>query len=431
MVNPLSYGQLSVWRFLETTPRTEWASSNLSRLLPLANGLSVRGVYQALTLLCLQYESLRTSYDFTDPLGPHQIVHADARPAVSVLEFADAEPQRLQLLADSLADRAFTLDDDRGWNAAIVVVGGHPRALIVTVNHIVTDGWSLRQVTRQLSRILASGYSVRYSDRELEARPRELARVQRSPGWAERRAASRSYWDQLLRSAPPPRSVPVKDERRVSGTLTLGRASGAVTAIARRERVFPQAVVLALMAVTIANVIGPHRFLLWLMVSNRFEPQWRNIVTSMNQTIPILVDINPSETFSALLGRLQRTSTTAVQHGCYDVDEVRQLAFDILGQPATIEYLVNYASKAWPNEVSPDQLVRLPAPIPVVAPSRRPAAAPLYAIVTGDAELSVAVHTHSYLRAGVFLDRFYEVLVSAARDHPAGDAMLARRVGDL
>lgn len=426
-MEPLCYGQLSVLRWLQATPRRRWGTANIKRVMPLDGFASVADVREALADAGARYESLRTTYDLSRPA---QIVHPSCDLPVVVVDLPDTDQERVRRLAASRYERGFTLTDDLGWEAVIATVRGRPQALVITMNHIVADGWGFNVVAERLAAWPEAGGGPGEGGGGEEAAPRVLAAEQRSPAWAERRAAARSYWTDLLRSAPRTPPAAVNDERRVSGTAPLGRASGAVTSVARRERVFPQAVVLALMAVTIARLTGSRRFLLWLMVSNRFEPRWRVIVTSMNQAIPIVVEVRPGEAFSELLARLQRSSVTAVRHGCYDVDDARRLAVEITGRPATIEYLVNYATRAWPPELPAAELARTPVARFGVTESQRPAAAPFYAIVEGEAELSVAVHTYPTFDAGAFLRGFYDALVAAATtEDVAADALLGGGAG--
>lgn len=424
-MDPLCYGQLSFWRWLERTPQREWVRANITRVLPLGAGVPLAAARDVLAEACARHESLRTVYDGRRPDFPCQIVHRAVDPPIEVVDLPDAEDQGVQRIAASLSRRGFTLDEDFGWRAVVAAVGGRAAALVLTMNHIVADGWALNRLADELTAWCAAG-GPPAGDGGPEPAPRALAAEQRSDAWAERRAAAHAYWTDLLRSAPPPPPEPTGDGVPLSGSASLGRASGAVSAIARRERVFPQAVVLTLMAITIARATDSRRFLLWLMASNRFEPRWRTIVTTMNQGIPIIVDLRPDEPFAELLKRLQGSSLTAFRNGCYDADDVRRVALDVTGRPAAIGYAVNYAGRGWPPELAPGELASVRAPRPSVNASSRPAVAPFYGVVEGDRELSVAVHAHASFDPGSAIQTFYRSLVVAATvDDVATGVLLA------
>jgi len=411
-VDPLCFGQLSVWRALESLPRRQWATTNITRAVLLKDVASTEDVREARAQCCARHESLRTTYEVTDPARPRQIVHAASAPRMDVIDLPDVDPPRLQRLADARADEPFLLDKDVGWNATLARVRGRPAALLVTMNHIVADGWALGRVLDEVTTLVA-GDTMAQPDQSTEPTPRALAAAQRSTAWEARRGAAIEYWARLLRTAPLT-DPPPADSDRVHCHLPLGAVSGAVTSIAKRERVFPQAVALALTATTIARLTRARAFLLWSMVSNRFDPRWRATVTSMNQAIPVHVEIGSDEPFASLLSRLQLASTEAMQHGCYDVDAVRRLALRIAGRPAEIGYLINYTASGWPPPAAETDLARGVAPRPTTTASRKPATVPFYVIVSGHAELTLSVHAPRSLGCAQFVDHFRSALIAAA-----------------
>ncbi|GAA2410961.1 hypothetical protein GCM10010191_19980 [Actinomadura vinacea] len=396
-MEPLCYGQLSVWRYLERNPRDSWAQANLTRLHRLADGVTLRDLDTAFTTLWGRYETLRTTYDDGSGGIPLQIVHDAPESVLEVLELEDGGAEEARRLVDESAARPFTFTDDFGWRHLVMVRSGRPVFLGLVAGHVVVDAWAMRHLESELRWLFRHPEAVRPTEGAIVEGPRDMAREQRSPAWKRRRAMARDHWDRVLTgeldglvpgSAAGPLAAPADRFRAV---LRLGAASGLVTALARRYRVFPQGVLLALLALGVARLDQADRHIVWVMSSNRYEPPWNGLVTSMNQRVPMSVRMDPAEPLSAFVRRVQESAVQACWNGSYDVDEMSRLALRLLGSDPDSGCLLNYAATGWPARAADD-----PAAIPrarvELGPSDRPAPAKLYLVVSGADTISVQAH---------------------------------------
>jgi hypothetical protein len=422
---PLSYGQLSVWRFIEELPRARWAEVNLGRLLPLPEGVTTAATRAAVAAVCRRHESLRTTYRFDAPQGPVQVPHPGAEPAVTVVECGEAEAAAR---ADEIVRAPFSLQDDLGWRAEVLTTRGRPAFLALAVHHLVADGWALHRIETELSELLRNppapgrgepSKPSPFDPTPVDPTPAALALEQRSPAWAERRAAARSYWAELAAGPGSPARGPARPAGarpgRIRGTLRLGPASGAVTEIARRSRVFPQAVMLALFTVAVAARDGGGDCVIPLMSSNRSTPRWQELVTSMNQQIPMRIDVDEDEEFGSFLRRVHEAGVRAYRNGCYDVDEMSAASRRVLGPIQDLEYLFNYTATGWPEPLPAAGLADLAWPDPEISTSARVAAARLYALVSGGPSLAVDLHAGAAAHSEESLRRLLAGLAESLR----------------
>lgn len=431
---PLSYGQLSVLRFVQDVPRHQWSPFTIGRYCPLADHVSVEDVHAALETVWRRHESLRTTYRFRGVDPPVQVVHPRPESVVGSVELtdhpdgADCADGGERRLAERLLRTPFCLDeDDFGWRATVLTWEGRPTALVFADNHIVADGWSLDLIEADLGPLLRDQRPPPVPNPPAGS-PTELAREQRSAAWSDRRQATNRYWHGLIDSGllAPMSGDPASGHHagrgdRLSGRLPLGALAGLISTLARRYRVFPQGLLLAMTALGFADLTGAGECPVWLVSSNRADPRWQGLVTSMNQFVPIAVSLDPGEPLSSFVRRVQVGSTQVHQHACYDLDEVAAAARDRLGAPLEIGCLFNYAMSDWPRSPGPDDMTRIPWAEPVLAASGRPAVATFYVLVSYD--LAITAHVDRALFPEESVRRFLhtvEAWLRAAYANPDG-----------
>src|SRR5690348_5673242 len=102
---PLTFGQLSTWRSMETFAAGRLAEVNVSDCCEL-RGLRTGAVLEALRCLTEEHEALRTTFHVVDG-RPVQRVHAELAPRVEVLDRAEHGPLDPAAVTARLAAGAF------------------------------------------------------------------------------------------------------------------------------------------------------------------------------------------------------------------------------------------------------------------------------------------------------------------------------------
>jgi hypothetical protein len=132
----------------------------------------------------------------------------------------------------------------------------------------------------------------------------------------------------------------------------------------------------------------------WLMTSNRFNPRWSGLVTSMNQVVPMHADLAADATVAELAQRLQASSATALRYGCYDVDEINTLSREIIGGLPLWRHMFNYAvGGAVSGPPDGRRLDDIPYAQPRTSTCRRSAAASCYFVVSDEPSLVLRYFT--------------------------------------
>jgi hypothetical protein len=324
---PLTFGQLSTWRSIETFAAGRLAEVNVSDCCEL-RGLRTSAVLEALRCLTEEHEALRTTFHVVDG-RPVQRVHAELAPRVEVLDRAEHGPLDPAAVTARLAAGAFPVTGDPGWRAVLATDGDRALFLSLTMSHMVVDVTAIRILQDRLLELAAHPGGPRAAAPRPGPAPRELALLQHGETWRSRREGSEKYWRRVLAGGPPrnlPAPPPRTGERRIHARLGSHRLAEVATLAAKAHGVSPQSVYTAMTAAALAPVVGRDRVRLSLMCGNRFDPAWQQVISTMNQLVPVSCDVRPDTTLVQLLKRTHLAALLSYRHGAYDVDRATDLA---------------------------------------------------------------------------------------------------------
>jgi Condensation domain len=323
---PLTYGQLSTWRSMETFAADRLMEVNVPASWDL-RGMETPAVLRALRRLTERHESLRTTYHLSGG-QPVQRVHEDAEPRVEVVEREAVEAQDVVRATWELHDRPFPVTGDVGWRALLTTSGGRPRFLALSLSHMVVDLWAVQELETEFRALVAD------PDRDdgPAPAPRDLALLQRGEAFAARRRGAEAYWRRLLTNgpvrnlpAPPPRPA----ERRIQATLRSHLLRELAEQASKAHGVSPQSLLMAVTAAALARAVGRDRVMLSVMSANRFDPRWQPLISTMNQLVPVVCDVDPQSSLVKHLKRAHLGALLAYRHSSYDVDMADGLAREI------------------------------------------------------------------------------------------------------
>ncbi len=151
---PLSYSQQRMWFLWQMEPDSP--AYNVGGMARLRGVLDVSRFEQALQTLIVRHETLRTTFPSIDGV-PYQCVHSDSMLQMHWQDFsADSPAQRelrLQAFADEQAHQPFDLERGPLLRACLVKVSEHEHYFVLTLHHIVTEGWAMDIFARELGEL--------------------------------------------------------------------------------------------------------------------------------------------------------------------------------------------------------------------------------------------------------------------------------------
>ncbi|MCF5508877.1 non-ribosomal peptide synthase/polyketide synthase, partial [Pseudomonas sp. PA-3-6H] len=149
---PLSYSQQRMWFLWQMEPDSP--AYNVGGMARLRGVLDVGRFEASLQALIMRHETLRTTFPSVDGVAC-QKVSAQTNVRMGWQDFSALnEPQRqqrLQQLADVEAHTPFNLETGPLLRACLVKAGEQEHYLVLTLHHIVTEGWAMDIFARELS----------------------------------------------------------------------------------------------------------------------------------------------------------------------------------------------------------------------------------------------------------------------------------------
>ncbi|MCK3851750.1 non-ribosomal peptide synthetase [Pseudomonas sp. W2Jun17] len=149
---PLSYSQQRMWFLWQMEPDSP--AYNVGGMARLRGVLDVQRFEAALQALIMRHETLRTTFPSVDGVACQNVA-----PQTGVrMDWQDfsalSETERqlgLQQLADQEAHTPFNLETGPLLRACLVKAGEQEHYLVLTLHHIVTEGWAMDIFARELS----------------------------------------------------------------------------------------------------------------------------------------------------------------------------------------------------------------------------------------------------------------------------------------
>src|SRR5947207_1016962 len=237
---PLSFAQQRLWFIEQLEPGS--ATYNIATAVRLTGRLEVGALERALSEVVRRHEALRTTFPTVAGVPVQRIGEAAALElAVTDLRgLAGAAREReVERLAAAAAQQPFDLAQGPLLRAGLLRLGAEEQVVLVTMHHIVSDGWSMGILMRELA-ALYGAYSQGQATPlgELAIQYGDYAVWQRE--WLQGAVleGELGYWREQLAGAPPVLELPL-DQVRPAGQRFRGARESLVVGRGLSEAVEP------------------------------------------------------------------------------------------------------------------------------------------------------------------------------------------------
>lgn len=301
-------------------------SYNIPAAFQLAGPVDVDALRQALGEVALRHETLRTTFVARDG-RPTAVIAASLQVPLRLIDLPALPPEQWapELQAIMSAEAATPFDLTRGplIRAALVNAESGSSMLLLTLHHIVTDGWSMAILWTELTALYnAFVNGQRASLPELPISYRDYATWQRAHLKAETLDRLLSYWRGQLSGAPPLLELPTdrprpaaRFSRGATLTFTLGtRLTGRINALGRAENATPFMVMLAAFAALLSRYSGQDDVVIGSPIANRQPPETAGLVGLFVNTLALRVRLAGDPSFRNLLARVRDITLDAYAH---------------------------------------------------------------------------------------------------------------------
>ncbi|MCO8162806.1 non-ribosomal peptide synthase/polyketide synthase [Pseudomonas sp. 21LCFQ010] len=320
----LSYAQQRMWFLWQLDPQS--AAYNLPMAVRLNGELDNAALQSAFDALVARHETLRSQFSEQDGVVRQRIVEPFAVSIachdLSALA-TDAREEQVRTLADAEALAPFDLAHGPLLRVQLLKLADQEHVLLLTLHHIVADGWSYNVLIDEFIRLYDAASSG--SDAALQPLPiqyRDYALWQRS--WLEAGEQDRQldYWRAKLGDDHAPLELPIDHSRPVTPSYRGARHEFQVEpalaerlrGLAREQGVTLFMVLLAAFKVLLHRYSGQQAIRVGVPVANRNRAEVEGLIGCFINTQVLHTEIDPLIDVRELLQRVKETALGAQGH---------------------------------------------------------------------------------------------------------------------
>lgn len=317
---PLTEAQRELW-FASQMGDAASCAYNECRLLHLRGALKENTLTAAVQALVDRHEALRVNFA---PDGDCQHVHPELKVNIPLLDWsklpaATHEP-RLNVLQLEEAQLPFDLVGGPLLRAWLIRLEAQHHVLVLTVHHIVCDGFSLGILLRELAQIYSAEYHGLHGEL---APPLQLGEyVRRQTRKNDARDVDAKFWLEQFRSGAPVLELPTDHPRPSTWTFEAARACRVLPASLGAELKLVSArhggtlftLLLAAYGTLLHRLSGQDQIVVGIPVADRAMDGGETLVGHCVNFLPLPLRPGGEKGFSAYLLEIQKIFLDAHEH---------------------------------------------------------------------------------------------------------------------
>ncbi len=320
---PLSFAQQRLW-FL-----AQMEGGNTAYNVPFA--LRLRGRFdedalqRSLARIVARHETLRSRFAAVND-GPQVLIMPDDSGLllqVEDLRHVERPEHVLQVRIEREAREPFSLQDDPLIRGRLLRMADDHHVLLLTMHHIISDGWSMGVLTRELTALYQA-----FSRGEADPLPPLALQYSDYAVWQRRWLSGEvlqrqsDYWQQALAGAPTLLTLPTDRPRparqdHAGGSVEVwfdAGLSAGLKALCQRHGVTPYMVMMGTWAVLMTRLSGQSEVVVGSPVANRIRAEIEGLIGMFVNTLALRIDTSGGLSGAALLARVKACTLEAQAH---------------------------------------------------------------------------------------------------------------------
>ncbi|MCU0532504.1 MAG: amino acid adenylation domain-containing protein [Hydrococcus sp. Prado102] len=321
---PLSFAQARLW-FLDQL-ESGTSTYNIAAAVQLTGTLQLDALKQALAEIVQRHEVLRTTFKMVDG-SPVQVIAPNATVAIAELDLQafsqEEQDAQVQRLAQKEAQQPFDLANGPLVRIALLKLGEESQVLLLTMHHIISDGWSIAIFIQELSKLysaFSTGNPIFLP--ELPIQYADFALWQRQWLSGEVLETQLSYWKQQLAGAPPLLEMPSDRPRPPVQTFRGSTETFQLNAdLTRKLKTLSQQsgatlymTLLAAFATLLSRYSRQEDIIIGSPIANRNRSEIEALIGFFVNTLVLRLDLQGNPSFVELLDRTRQIAIDAYAH---------------------------------------------------------------------------------------------------------------------
>ncbi|XXY13216.1 amino acid adenylation domain-containing protein [Sorangium sp. So ce216] len=318
-----SFAQERLWFLDQLEP--ESVAYNIPMALRIEGRLDVDALARSVHEVTRRHESLRTTFAQGAEGEVVSVVHAEPLGGLACEDLrgeADG-PSRVRAEAEREARTPFDLKRGPLLRARLLSLSEQEHVLLLTLHHIVSDGWSLGVLVREVTALYEAFAHHRESPlAPLSIQYADYAAWQRAWLSGAELEAQRAYWKGHLAGAPAALELPTDRPRPAVQSYagaTVRRALGKelserVDALSHKLGATPFMTLLAGFSVLLGRYSNQRDIVVGTPIANRTRAETEPLIGLFVNTLAVRTDLSGEPTFVDLLGRVKQATLGAYAH---------------------------------------------------------------------------------------------------------------------
>ncbi|MCB0155793.1 MAG: amino acid adenylation domain-containing protein [Anaerolineae bacterium] len=320
----LSFTQQRLWFLDQLEPGQ--TTYNICLAIHLRGPLQVSALEQSLTMLVARHEILRTTFE-TVAGQPSQRIQSPVPLNLELVDLSrlapDLQTAELEQLTTAEISHSFDLAHGPLLRAKLLRLTAHQHRLLLTMHHIISDGWSLGIIYRELTAFYNATLSqTTVSLPELPIQFADFALWQRT--WLSGQVLEKqlAYWQKQLAGASTALSLPTDHPRPAIQShhgrqhkFSLSKAlSNQLKRFSRQQGATLYMVLLAAFQTLLYRYTGQEDIVVGSPIANRSRVETENLIGFFANTLVLRTDLSGTPSFQELLKRVRQTVLGAQSH---------------------------------------------------------------------------------------------------------------------
>ncbi|MEH2311073.1 MAG: amino acid adenylation domain-containing protein [Nostoc sp.] len=321
---PLSFAQERLWLLNQLEPDNPFYNEQAA--LKLYGKLNVVALEQSLNKIISRHEALRTNLRTINE-QPVQVIADSLTLSVPIVDLTELPASEraiaCQQLATTEANRPFDLVNSPLIRASVIKLTEVEHALVLTIHHIIFDGWSMGVLIHELATIysaLCNNLSPKLP--ELPIQYADFAIWQREWLQAEVLQTQLDYWKQLLKNAPTLLELPTDRPRPAIQTFRgaiqyrefSNELSQALANFSRQEGATLFMTLFCAYVTLLHRYTGSDDIVVGTPLANRDRLELEGLIGFFVNTLVLRTDLSGNPSFQQLLSRVRQLTLQAYTH---------------------------------------------------------------------------------------------------------------------
>ena len=329
---PLSFAQQRLWVIDQLEPGSSAYTIPVAEQI--SGPLNISALEQSFNELVRRHEALRTT--FTIVAGqPVQIVNAPEPLRLNVLDLSHLPAAERESEAERLtheeARQSFDLEHGPLLRVRLLRLEETEHILLLTMHHIISDGWSMEIIMRELTELYEAFTEGLPSPLpELPLQYVDFALWQRQWLQGEVLEQQLAYWKQQLSGTPPVLSLPLdrprppmRTQRSADEAIFISdEVTAALEQLNQQERATMFMTLLAAFKVLLARLTGQSDIVVGTPIAGRSRTEFENLIGFFINTLVLRTNLSGDPTFRELIQRVRAVSLGAYKHQEFPFDKL-------------------------------------------------------------------------------------------------------------